>query len=336
VAEQSGRKTGKRKGAKKRERERKAIKAVKRAALAKRADAKAEAPAAKTKTRKAVPGASPATTVANLLRVGPDFDLAAVDPASTPGLVGDRKDAEAALAARTDELADLQERLYAAGRGGGNRALLLVIQGMDTSGKGGIMRHVVGSMDPQGVKLTSFKAPTAEEREKGYLWRIRQALPAPGYVGVFDRSHYEDVLIVRVHNLVAKAVWSRRYSGINQFEKKVVESGTAIVKVMLHISEQEQKRRLAERIERPDKFWKYNPGDIDERSRWADYQEAYSVALSRCSTDEAPWYVVPADHKWYSQWAVQQLVLNALREIDPQWPPAHFDPAEESARLAAT
>jgi hypothetical protein len=183
VAEQSGRKTGKRKGAKKRERERKAIKAVKRAALAKRADAKAEAPAAKTKTRKAVPGASPATTVANLLRVGPDFDLAAVDPASTPGLVGDRKDAEAALAARTDELADLQERLYAAGRGGGNRALLLVIQGMDTSGKGGIMRHVVGSMDPQGVKLTSFKAPTAEEREKGYLWRIRQALPAPATSG---------------------------------------------------------------------------------------------------------------------------------------------------------
>lgn len=240
------------------------------------------------------------------------------------------------MAAAAEEISELQERLYAEGKGGGGRALLLVVQGMDTSGKGGIMRHVVGAMDPQGVRLTAFKAPTAEERAKGYLWRIRNALPTPGYVGVFDRSQYEEVLIARVRNLVSRASWSRRYGGINTFEAKVVADGTTIVKVMLHISSDEQKRRLGERIERPDKYWKYNPGDIDERALWTDYQAAYQDAVTKCSTEAAPFYVVPADNKWYARWAVTQLVLDALRRMDPQWPPAHFDPAEEAARLAAT
>ena len=161
----------------------------------------------------------------------------------------------------------------------GQRSLLLVVQGMDTSGKGGIMRHVVGSMDPQGVRYTAFKAPTAEERSHPFLWRIRNAMPYPGQIGVFDRSHYEDVLIVRVHDLVPKTTWSRRYAQINAFEEKAVAAGTTVVKVMLHVSSDEQKARLTERLERPDKQWKYNPGDVDERVEWPHYQEAYQAVL---------------------------------------------------------
>lgn len=270
--------------------------------------------------------------IAQSLQVGPDFVLDRVDPGSTPG-IADSKAAAAATEAIADELADLQERLYANGKDGGSRSLLLIVQGMDTSGKGGIMRHVVGAMDPQGVQLTAFKAPTAEERSKGYLWRIRRALPTPGYIGVFDRSQYEDVLIARVRSLVPRAVWARRYAGINTFETQQVNRGTTIVKVMLHISKEEQGRRLAERIERPDKHWKYNPGDIDERMLWEDYQAAYQDALVKCSTPSAPWYVVPADHKWYARAAVAQLVLGALRGMDLGWPAAHFDPAVELERL---
>src|SRR6185437_11695862 len=195
--------------------------------------------------------------------------------------------------------------------------------------KGGIVRHVVGACDPEGVRVTAFKAPTPEERSHDFLWRIRAALPPAGKIGVFDRSHYEDVLIVRVHNLVPRATWSRRYATINRFEQRLVESGTAVVKVMLHISADEQKRRLRDRLERPDKWWTYNPGDIDERERWPDYQEAYQVAIAKTSTEAAPWHVVPADHKWYARWAVQQLLLDALDGIDPQWPPAGFDVKEE-------
>ena len=196
--------------------------------------------------------------------------------------------------------------------------MLLVIQGMDTSGKGGIMRHVVGAVDPQGVHITSFKAPSAEEKRHPFLWRIRNALPKPGQIGVFDRSHYEDVLIVRVHDLVPRTTWSRRYAQINAFEQGVVDSGTVVVKVMLHISSAEQKARLGERLEREDKHWKFNPGDIDERGRWADYMQAYQAALEKCSTDAAPWFVVPADRKWYARLAVTNLLLEALEAMDPQ------------------
>jgi polyphosphate kinase 2 (PPK2 family) len=155
-------------------------------------------------------------------------------------------------------------------------------------------------------------------------------------IGVFDRSHYEDVLIVRVHDLVPRAVWQRRYAAINRFEQGVVAKGCVLVKVMLHISRDEQKERLAQRLERPDKYWKYNPHDVDERLKWDDYEEAYQVALTRCSTEAAPWHVVPADRKWYARWAVQQLLLDALEDIDPQWPAADFDVEHEKARLAAT
>jgi PPK2 family polyphosphate:nucleotide phosphotransferase len=234
------------------------------------------------------------------------------------------------------QLGDLQERLYAESKEGGGQSLLLVIQGMDTSGKGGIMRHVVGAFDPQGVKYTAFKAPTPQERAHPFLWRIRNALPAPGQIGVFDRSQYEDVLIVRVHNLVPRAVWARRYAQINAFEARAAAHGATVVKVMLHISYEEQRERLGERLSRQDKLWKFNPSDIDERARWADYMAAYQVALDRCSTDVAPWYVVPADRKWFARLAVTGLVLEHLRAMDPQWPSVDFDVAEQTARLAAT
>jgi PPK2 family polyphosphate:nucleotide phosphotransferase len=283
-----------------------------------------------------VEDASAATAFTVALRAGQGFTLSALDPRSTPGFSGGKAGA-AALTASTDaELDDLQERLYAESRTGGTRAILLVVQGMDTAGKGGIMRHVVGSVDPQGVRYTAFKAPTAQERAHPFLWRIRNALPAPGQIGVFDRSHYEDVLIARVHDLVPRATWARRYAQINTFESSVVESGTTVVKVMLHLSSEEQKSRLGERLERPDKYWKYNPGDIDERAQWPAYQEAYQAVLDKCSTDAAPWFVVPADRKWYARLAVQQLLLEHLRLMAPQWPGPDFDIEVEKERLART
>jgi PPK2 family polyphosphate:nucleotide phosphotransferase len=274
--------------------------------------------------------------LAELLRVGSGFRLDDVDPAGSPGFAGTKEDGEAALVAGTAPLGQLQERLWAQSRAGDQRALLLVVQGMDTSGKGGIMRHVIGAVDPQGVRHVAFKAPTKEEREHDFLWRIRRALPEAGEIGVFDRSHYEDVLIVRVHDLVPRVVWQRRYAIINRFEAGVAGKGTTIVKVMLHISREEQKQRLAERLARPDKYWKYNPKDVDERAHWDDYQEAYQVALTRCSTDAAPWYVVPADNKWYARRAVQQLLTDALQDLDPQWPAATFDVDAEKARVAGS
>jgi PPK2 family polyphosphate:nucleotide phosphotransferase len=277
-----------------------------------------------------------ARRVADVLSVGAGRRLADVDPASTPGFDGDKADGAAALVEGVGELSGLQERLWAASRSGDTRRVLLVVQGMDTSGKGGIMRHVVGAVDPQGVRHTAFKAPTDEERAHDFLWRIRRALPQPGELGVFDRSHYEDVLVVRVHDLVPRAVWQRRYAAINRFEASLAKAGTRLVKVMLHISKDEQKARLAERLDRPDKYWKYNPRDVDERGHWDAYQEAYQVALSRCSTPAAPWHVVPADRKWYARWAVQQLLLDALAELDPRWPAPSFDVDTEKARLAAT
>ncbi len=275
-------------------------------------------------------------TFTKALEAGPGFVLSDRDPRSTPGYDGD-KDAGAKLMASTaPELAEMQEQLYAESKAGGKAAVLLVVQGMDTSGKGGIMRHVVGSMDPQGVHYTAFKAPTKEEQAHPFLWRIRNALPKPGEIGVFDRSHYVDVLIARVHDLVPPATWGRRYGQINTFEQKVTAAGTTIVKVMLHLSRDEQKARLAERLERPNKHWKYNPADVDERERWPQYQEAYQAAIDRCSTEPAPWFVVPADRKWYARLAVQQLLVEHLRAMAPRWPAATFDVEAEKARLSAT
>jgi PPK2 family polyphosphate:nucleotide phosphotransferase len=235
------------------------------------------------------------------------------------------------------ELEEYQERLFAQSRTtDAPDSVLLVLQAMDTAGKGGIVRHVVGSVDPQGVAITAFKKPTPEELAHDFLWRIEKRLPQPGMIGVFDRSHYEDVLIGRVRSLATADEIERRYGAINDFERRLADAGVRIVKVMLHISADEQKARLTERLDRPDKHWKYNPGDVDERALWPRYMEAYQTVFERTSTETAPWYVVPANRKWYARLAVQHLLLEALEEIDPQWPPADFDVESERKRLAAS
>ncbi|MDH6182008.1 PPK2 family polyphosphate:nucleotide phosphotransferase [Microbacteriaceae bacterium SG_E_30_P1] len=270
-----------------------------------------------------------------LTPVDAGFVLADLDPGSTPGM-SDKKHAARDLDSRRATLDKLQERLFAESRFGGTRSVLLVLQAMDTAGKGGIVRHVVGGIDPQGVHIHAFKAPTDEEKAHDFLWRIRKQLPQPGSIGVFDRSHYEDVLIHRVRGFSPPEVIEERYGIINNFEAEVAASGTTIVKVMLHISKDEQKKRLLERLDRPDKHWKFNPGDIDERLLWEKYQEAYQIAITRTSTTDAPWFVVPANHKWYARWAVQGLLLDAMTRLDPQWPAADYDVDAERARLLAS
>jgi PPK2 family polyphosphate:nucleotide phosphotransferase len=272
---------------------------------------------------------------ATLLRVGEGFRLSDVDPSARPGYDGAKADGAVDLAAGDDELDDLQERLYAASRSDATDAsVLLVLQAMDSAGKGGIIRHVVGSVDPQGVSLAAFKKPTEEELAHDFLWRVEKRVPAPGFIGVFDRSHYEDVLIARVRQLAPADEIERRYGAINDFEKRLTDAGTRIVKVMLHISPGEQKERLMERLERADKHWKYNPGDVDERKKWPEYMDAFQTVFDRTATEHAPWYVIPADSKWYARLAVQALLIAALEEIDPQWPAATFDIEAEKKRLA--
>ncbi|MFT4108913.1 PPK2 family polyphosphate kinase [Propionicimonas sp.] len=264
-------------------------------------------------------------------------DLADLDPSATPGYPGKGKsDAPEWIAALAPELSDLQEMLFAAGRSVPERAprALVVLQGMDTSGKGGVIRHAIGLVDPQGVDLTSFKAPSAEERRHHYLWRIRNALPGAGKIGIFDRSHYEDVLVVRVDSLVPEDVWSKRYDEINEFEAELVAGGTRLVKCMLNVSFEEQKARLAERLANPTKYWKYNPGDVDARKKWPAYMEAYAAALEKCNTEAAPWYVIPSDRKWYRNWAVAELLRETLAGMGLAWPAAEFDVAAEQKRLA--
>ncbi len=269
------------------------------------------------------------------LRLPPGpVDLRTIDPAGTPGFAGDKAAGKKALAALGDELSDLQERLFAEGTTGSRRRLLLVLQGMDTSGKGGVLRHTVGLIDPQGVRITSFKAPSEEEKQHHFLWRIKRGLPEPGHVGVFDRSHYEDVLIVKVRELAEARTIESRYDQINEFEAELAADDVVLVKCMLHISADAQHERLARRLAKPDKYWKYNPGDLDERARWSDYREAYETALERTNTEIAPWYVVPSDRKWFRNLAVGELLLAALRGMNPQWPAADFDIEVEQRRLA--
>ncbi|WP_147918162.1 PPK2 family polyphosphate kinase [Ruania zhangjianzhongii] len=281
-------------------------------------------------------GAHWSEPVARLLRVGEDFDLPRVDRSATPGWDHGKKKAEKFMAKRGKELSELQERLYADGRSGGNRSVLLVLQGLDTAGKGGIVRHVLGMVDPQGVALASFGVPTAEEAAHDHLWRIRRELPPPGRIGVFDRSHYEQVLVVRVNGLEPPEVNDSRYAELVDFDLELAATGTTVIKVALMVSYDEQFERLAERLDRPDKYWKYSPGDIDTRLDWDDFQAAYAEMLTRTSVPQAPWYVVPADHKWYARLAVTELVIEALRSLDLGWPPADFDVETEKRRLAAT
>ena len=248
------------------------------------------------------------------------FRMVDVDPDSTPGLKKSkraRKKMEAAHAA----LFSLQERLFAEHK----RSVLIVLQAMDTAGKDGTITHVMGHLNPQGVHITTFKAPTPEEKRHNFLWRIRRALPEPGVIGIFNRSHYEDVLIARVHALVKPPVIERRYDVINQFEKELVRSGTKIIKFCLHISYDEQRQRLLDRLKDPDKHWKFHENDINERAYWDDYQSAYGVAITRCSTQWAPWYVIPANDKAYRDWAVSKVLRETLEELNPQYPHPKLD-----------
>jgi len=270
------------------------------------------------------------------LRLPPGpVDLKAIDSGSTAGFKGGKAEGKGALMALGDDLSDLQERLFAEGVAdvGHGRSLLLILQGMDTSGKGGVLKHTVGLVDPQGVTITSFKKPTEEELANDFLWRIRKALPTKGRIGVFDRSHYEDVLIGRVRELAPEDEIERRYDAINAFETELVGAGITVLKCMLHISAATQKERLLARLANPTKYWKFNPGDIDERILWPQYQHAYEIALERTNTEVAPWYVVPSDHKWYRNLAVGNLLHTTLTAMKPQWPAADFDVAEQKKRL---
>ncbi|WP_411107220.1 PPK2 family polyphosphate kinase [Streptomyces sp. cmx-4-9] len=273
-----------------------------------------------------------------LLRVpqGHRIDLRRFDPRATPGGPRDKAAALAAAGPMEQRLASLQERLYAASTAGDGRRVLLVLQGMDTSGKGGTVKHVIGMFNPSGCRITAFKAPTPEEHAHPFLWRIARAVPRPGEIGIFDRSHYEDVLIARVRELVPRSRLGSRYGQINRFEQSLADEGVTVVKAFLHISRAEQRARLLERLDNPDKHWKFSPGDIDERALWPEYRHAYELALERCSTAAAPWYVVPADRKWYRNWAIAQLLLEHLEELAPRYPEGDFDVDECRARLIAT
>jgi len=275
----------------------------------------------------------PAKQVRELLVAKPGdgrFRLIEIDPDTTPGLKGKHR-AKTDVARHRDSLFKLQERLYAERK----RALLVVLQAMDTGGKDGTVTHVIGNMNPQAVLISSFKAPTPEEKGHGFLWRIRKRLPEKGNIGIFNRSHYEDVLVARVHNLAPPDVIERRYEKINAFERKLTRSGTRVVKLMLHISYDEQRQRLIDRLKNPDKHWKFSEHDIDERGYWDDYQSAYSTAISRCSTDWAPWFVIPADDKDYRNWAVASILIETLEEMNPQYPRPKLDVPRLIKRLKA-
>jgi PPK2 family polyphosphate:nucleotide phosphotransferase len=240
--------------------------------------------------------------------------LAGIDPDDTHGVA--KNAAEAQLEKNHKRLSVLQYLLYAESR----RAFLVVLQGIDAAGKDGIIRHVMSGLNPQGVTVTPFKAPEGEERRHDYLWRVHQAVPEHGDVGIFNRSHYEDVLVVRVHNLVPKQVWSKRYGQINDFERMLGENGVRIVKFLLYISKEEQAKRFRERLDDKTKNWKFSQGDVKEREYWDQYIEAYDDVLRKCSTEKAPWYVIPSNRKWFRNLAVSQIMVDTLEDMDLKYP----------------
>jgi PPK2 family polyphosphate:nucleotide phosphotransferase len=252
---------------------------------------------------------------------GTRVDLSRHDPGKTPTFDGKKKEARAELERLNRRLEELQERLYA----DGGHKVLVVLQAMDAGGKDGTIRHVFEGVNPQGVKVAGFKVPSSEELAHDYLWRIHRRAPRRGEITIFNRSHYEDVLVVRVKQLVPESVWSRRYEQINAFEKMLAEEGTTILKFFLHISKEEQKRRMQDRLERPDKQWKFRRGDLADRALWDDFMLAYEVVLSRTSTAWAPWYVVPADRKWYRNLVISRVVIDALERMDLRYPAAEED-----------
>ena len=265
-----------------------------------------------------------------MVKPGEKLRLAGIDPSQS----GPHASAEAALpemqknVARMDEL---QALLYA----DGNQSLLVVLQALDAAGKDGVVRHLFSGMNPQGTRVFGFKQPSADEAAHDFLWRAHQRTPAKGEVVVFNRSHYEDVLVVRVHNLVPKAVWSQRYAVINDFEKMLVQNGTRILKFFLHISPEEQLARFRQRLDDPARNWKISESDYSERELWSDYVTAYEEALSRTSSSEAPWYVIPANHKWFRNLAISQIIVDTMEEMGLKLPPTRVDLQEIAAKYHA-
>ncbi len=264
-------------------------------------------------------------TLSQQLRVkaGDTVKLADIDPDETHGFEKG-PEIEAALAKNTARLDELQYLLYAEHQ----RALLMVLQGMDASGKDGTIRHVITGFNPQGCHVTPFKTPTPEELAHDFLWRVHRVVPEKGDVAIFSRSHYEDVVTVRVRGLVPVRVWKRRYDQINNFEHSLAENDVVIVKVFLHISKDEQKRRLQRRLDDPSRQWKIALSDFEDRKRWRDYMRAYEDALRECNTKEAPWYIVPADRKWFRNLAVSQILVDTLEALDMRFPPPAVDPKQ--------
>lgn len=274
--------------------------------------------------------------LSDLLSTVGSVNLSNHDTRNTIGFDGKKADSEPLLVELGEELADLQERLFARGRSGDTRTkVLLLLQGMDTSGKGGVIRNVAGLVDPQGLHITSFKKPTPEELSHDFLWRIEKALPSAGMIGIFDRSHYEDVLIGRVRELADPDEIERRYDAINQFEKGFVDGGGALVKCFLHINADDQLDRLNARLDDPSKHWKFTMNDIAERKLFPAYQEAFEIALERCSTPHAPWYIIPSGRKWYRNMAIANLLAETLRSLELEWPEADFDVDAARAELNA-
>ncbi|MGH9022217.1 MAG: PPK2 family polyphosphate kinase [Acidimicrobiia bacterium] len=270
------------------------------------------------------------TSVRALLAADRATDPLGVRPADARPGISDREAAEKAGEADREALAEWQERLHA----GGRRSLLVVLQGLDTSGKGGVVEHVIGAVNPQGCRITGFKRPTDDEASHHYLWRIRRALPAPGQVGIFDRSHYEDVLVPRVHGSIGEPECATRYGEIVEFEAGLAAAGTTVVKCFLHISYDEQRRRLLARLADASKRWKFREGDIDERAHWHAYQDAYRLAVRSTHTPAAPWYVVPADRKWYRNWAIGRILVETFEEMSPEYPSPDLDLGRLRKRLA--
>ncbi len=251
------------------------------------------------------------------IKPGNKVNLSKIDPRKVDG-DWDKESAYDQIAENTQRSRDLAYKLYAENR----RSVLIVLQGMDTAGKDGTIRTVLTGINPQSCQIVPFKQPSIEELDHDFLWRVHRAVPRRGNIGIFNRSHYEDVLVVRVHNLVPKSEWSTRYDRINEFEEMLTEGGTVIVKCFLHISKEEQRERLQARLDNPDKRWKFSKGDLKERKLWDDYQEAYRVAVESCNTKQAPWYIIPSDRKWYRNLVVSRLLLDTLEKLNPKFPKA--------------
>lgn len=256
------------------------------------------------------------------VKPGDQIDLTRMDARDKSLFDGGKSDHYDELVGLREELKEMQNLLYAEGK----NKLLVVIQAMDTGGKDGCVKSVFGRVDPQGIEVSAFKKPSEEELAHDYLWRIHQHVPANGMISVFNRSHYEDIIAVKVKKIFPESVWSKRYRHIVEFERMLAEEGTKIVKIFLNISNGEQKERLQARLDDTAKHWKFNPGDLDDRARWDEFMVAYSELISRTSTDDAPWYVIPADRKWYRNLTVSQIVIDALKSLDMEYPQIEWDP----------